>query len=107
MSVYEKTRGGGRIWLTRRARKRVYPERPSGAKDLSSHATTEGSDPVGKRVYPERPSGARDLSSHATTEGSDPVGKRVYPERPSASSTHTPLSAARASNSPSQAAAQK
>ena len=34
----------------------VLSER-SESKDLSSHATTEGSDPVGKHVYPERPKG--------------------------------------------------
>src|SRR5271169_4047399 len=51
----------------------------------NTNPTTEGSELVGKDLYPERPSGARDLSSRpmriavprssAATQGSDLVGR--------------------------------
>ena len=42
MNTYEKHRGGGLFWLTRNPMKGFYPERPSGAKDLSSAAVKPG-----------------------------------------------------------------
>ena len=39
MTTYEKHRGGGQLWLTRNPMKGFCPERPSGAKDLSSTPT--------------------------------------------------------------------
>ena len=39
MNTYEKHGGGGLLWLTRNLMKGFCPERPSGAKDLSSTPT--------------------------------------------------------------------
>ena len=57
MNTYEKHRGGGSLWLTRHATKRVCPERSSGAKDLSSIP--------GKEFYPEE-SATKDPSAYPT-----------------------------------------
>src|SRR6266851_321586 len=42
MQHLQKTQGWVRLWLTRHATKHVYPERPSGVKDLFSHFYPEG-----------------------------------------------------------------
>jgi hypothetical protein len=34
-TVFKKREGGSLLWLTRHAKKHVYPERPSEVKDLS------------------------------------------------------------------------
>ena len=67
MNTYEKHRGGGLLWLTRIPMKGFCPERPSGAKDLTSHPN--------KEFYPAYPDTAGEES--ATIEDSDPLGTPV------------------------------
>jgi hypothetical protein len=68
MCIYEKTRGEGVLLLTRHPMKGVCPERPSGAKDLATNPTTEGSGPVGKGSYPECVSCIPNASTGRRTE---------------------------------------
>ena len=71
-TLTKNPRGRGQLLLTTNPFRDLYPERPSPARDLSAI-------PTRKSVLTSV--AKKDLSSHMTTEGSDPVGKRVCPEQ--------------------------
>src|SRR5258708_18061595 len=66
MQHLQKTQGWVRLWLTRHATKHVYPERPSGAKDLFSHFYPEGHRDEGPR------------SSSLATEHVHPLRRAIF-----------------------------
>src|SRR5229473_1733758 len=83
MQHLQKTQGWVRLWLTRHATKHVYPERPSGVKDLFSH------------FYPE---GHRDEgpgSSSLATEHLHPLRRAIFSSPDSSGPAGTALCASR------------